>query len=100
MGCRERDARFTSDEIARERRDRYAAPGEFTIRDLAREVTWPFELTIGPDPDAADRLRAETAGELSIARLDYGIGQGDFASTQPVGDEVVMRIAISATRPR
>jgi len=93
-------ARFTSDDIVHERGDRYLARGELTIRDVAKEVALPFELTIGPDPDAADRLRAEAQGELSIARLDYGVGQGDFASTQTVGDEVVIRIAIRATRPR
>jgi polyisoprenoid-binding protein YceI len=93
-------ARFTSDEIVHQQGDRYAAHGELTIRDVAREVTLPFELTVGPDPDAADRLRAEARGELGIARLDYGVGQGEFASTRTVGDEVVIRIAIDATRPR
>jgi polyisoprenoid-binding protein YceI len=93
-------ARFTSEEIVHEQGDRYLARGQLTIRDVTREVTLPFELTIGPDPDAADRLRAQAQGELSIARLEYGVGQGDFASTRTVGDEVVIRIAIDATRPR
>ena len=60
----------------------------------------PFELTIGPQPDEAGKLQAKASGELAIARLDYGVGQGDFASTKTVGDEVVIRIAITATRPR
>jgi polyisoprenoid-binding protein YceI len=93
-------ARFTSEEIVHEQGDRYLAHGALTIRDVTREVTLPFELTIAPHPDATDRLRAEAQGELSIARLDYGVGQGDFASTKTVGDEVVIRIAITATRPR
>jgi len=93
-------ARFTSEEIVPEQGDRYLARGQLTIRDVTREATLPFELTIGPDPDAADGMRAAAQGELSIARLDYGVGQGDFASTRTVGDEVVIRIAIDATRPR
>jgi polyisoprenoid-binding protein YceI len=93
-------ARFTSEEIVHEQGDRYLARGQLTIRDVTREVTLPFELTTGPDPDAADRLRAAARGELSIARLDYGVGQGDFASTRTIGDEVVIRIALDATRPR
>ena len=93
-------ARFTSEEIVHEQGDRYLARGQLTIRDVTREATLPFELTIGPDRDAADGMRAAAQGELSIARLDYGVGQGDFASTRTVGDEVVIRIAIDATRPR
>jgi polyisoprenoid-binding protein YceI len=76
------------------------AQGALTIRDVTREVALPFELTIGPHPDAAGQLQARASGELAIARLDYGVGQGDFASTRTVGDEVVIRIAIDATRPR
>lgn len=93
-------ARFASEEIVHEQGERYAAHGALTIRDVTKDVTLPFELTIGPYPDAADQLQATARGELSIARLDYGVGQGDFASTRTVGDEVVIRIAINATRPR
>jgi len=93
-------ARFTSAQIVHEVGERYAAHGALTIRDVTKDVTLPFALTIGPHPDAADRLQATASGELSIARLDYGVGQGDFASTRTVGDEVVIRIALNATRPR
>ena len=59
----------------------------------------PFELTIAADPAAAGRLLATAEGELTISRLDYGVGQGDWASTRTVGEEVVIRIEIRATRP-
>ena len=93
-------ARFTSEELVHEGGETYAAHGELTIRDVTREVVLPFELTIGADPDAADRLLASAKGELSISRLDYGVGQGDWASTKTVGEEVVIKIEIRATRPR
>jgi polyisoprenoid-binding protein YceI len=93
-------ARFTSAAIVHDQGDRYAAHGELTIRDVTKEVTLPFALTIGPHPAAAGELQAKASGELTIARLDYGVGQGDFASTQTVGDPVVIRIAIVAARPR
>jgi polyisoprenoid-binding protein YceI len=93
-------ARFASDELANESGDTYEAHGQLTIRDVTREVVLPFELTIGADPDAADRLLASAKGEVTISRLDYGLGQGDWASTKTVGEEVVIEIEIRATRPR
>jgi polyisoprenoid-binding protein YceI len=94
------EARFASREVVHLEGERYEARGELTIRDVTRAVVLPFTLTIGPDPADGGRLRAEAAGDLAIARLDYGVGQGDFASTKTVGDEVVIHVAIVATRPR
>jgi polyisoprenoid-binding protein YceI len=94
------EARFVSDRFVHQQGDRYQAQGELSIRDVTRDVVLPFTLAIGPHPDAAAALQAKADGELTIARLDYGVGQGDFASTQTVGDEVVIRIAISARRSR
>jgi polyisoprenoid-binding protein YceI len=93
-------ARFTSDELTHESGDTYGAHGGLTIRDVTREVVLPFELTIGAAPNGADRLVATAKGDLTISRLDYGIGQGEWASTKTVGEEVVIEIEIRATRPR
>jgi polyisoprenoid-binding protein YceI len=54
----------------------------------------PFKLQI---EDNAGRRLAHATGELTIARLDYGVGQGDFASTKTVGADVVIHIAIVAS---
>jgi len=86
--------------LAHESGDTYEAHGQLTIRDVTREVKLPFELSIGTDPDAADRLLASAKGDVTISRLDYGLGQGDWASTKTVGEEVVIKIEIRATRPR
>lgn len=92
-------ATFISDEIA-PAGDGFEARGTLTIRDVTKEVALPFTLAIEDDPDDTSMLRARAEGELSIARLDYGVGQGDFASTTTIGNEVVIRVEIDATRPR
>ncbi|HSA81308.1 MAG TPA: YceI family protein, partial [Geminicoccaceae bacterium] len=89
-------AHFTSAELTHESGDRYEAHGRLTIRDVTRDVVLPFELTIEED---GGRQLAKANGELTISRLDYGVGQGDWASTKTVGEEVVIRIEIRATRP-
>lgn len=94
------EARFASGDFVHQQGDRYEAHGQLTMRDVTRNVVLPFELTIGAHPDAGAALQAKANGELTIKRLDYGVGQGDFASTATVGDEVVIRIAIVARRPR
>jgi polyisoprenoid-binding protein YceI len=93
-------ARFASDEIEHRQDERYEARGTLTMRDVTRDVVLPFALAIAPHPETPGALQARAAGELTVRRLDYGIGQGDFASTATVGDDVVIRIEVVARRPR
>lgn len=93
-------ARFVSDSITRTGDGAYEANGQLTIRDVTEEVVLPFTLETSDDPDDPGRLRARAEGELTISRLAYGVGQGDFASTGTVGDEVDIHVLIEATGPR
>lgn len=89
-------AAFVSDRLVHQGGDRYEARGRLTIRDVTRDVVLPFQLTIGRN--GSERL-AHATGELTISRLDYGIGQGEWASTKTVGADVVIRIEIAASAP-
>ena len=63
------------------------------MRDKTRNVVLPFELKLSP---AEGRFRAHARGAVTISRLDYDIGLGEWAGTGTVGEEVVIRIDISA----
>lgn len=89
-------ARFASHTIAATGKGHYEAKGELTIRDVTKEVVLPFTLAIAPDPEAGGQ-EARAEGELAIKRLDYGVGQGEWAATATVADEVKIQIAIVAT---
>ncbi len=93
-------ARFRSLQLSHQKGDAYEAKGELTIRDVTKNVVLPFTLTIAADPGAPGRLLAEAKGELKISRLDYGVGQGDWASTKTIGEPVVIDLDIRASRPR
>src|SRR5918994_802613 len=82
-------ATFEGDRLVHEGGDRYEAQGRLTIRDVTRDVVLPFRLTI---EQAAGRQVARATGELTISRLDYGVGQGEWASTKTVGDDVIIHI--------
>lgn len=93
-------ARFTSSTLVHNGGDAYEARGELTIRDVTRAVVVPFALRVGDDPEDSGRLLAEASGELTISRLDYGVGQGEWAALNQVGEEVIIRIDLAASAPR
>ncbi len=86
-------ARFTSTAVRAEGNGRYAIDGRLAIKGAVRAVTVPVTLTqAGSGPD-----RVTTAtGDLTIRRLDYGIGLGDWADTSVVADpvEIDFRLAL------
>ena len=87
------EARFTSTRVEKTGPDIYDAHGTLTMRDKTRNVVLPFELKLSP---AEGRFRAHAKGAVTISRLDYDIGLGEWAGTGTVGEEVVIRIDISA----
>ncbi|MFC4352827.1 cytochrome b/b6 domain-containing protein [Fodinicurvata halophila] len=87
------EASFVADTFWETGEGQYEAEGELTLRETTREVTLPFTLEIegeGPERQA----RAE--GELTINRLDYGVGQGQWEDTSQVGAEIIIRFVIHA----
>lgn len=70
----------------------YLADGALTIRDQTREVALAFTL----DPLANGRLLFR--GETLISRLDFGVGQGQWADTEWVGDEITIRVNLVLER--
>jgi len=88
-------ARFASDELIHQGGDAYEARGTLTIRDVSEEIALPFALTI---TETDGRLEAHAEGEVTISRLDFDIGRGEWSDTSQIGEDVVVRVAIDATR--
>jgi len=93
-------ASFVSDELVAAGDGRYEAHGALTIRDVTRDIVLPFELSIEDHPEDPDKRLAEARGEVTISRLEFGVGQGDWSSTEQVGKDVIVHVAIDATRPK
>ncbi|MFQ5512636.1 MAG: YceI family protein [Candidatus Krumholzibacteriia bacterium] len=79
----------------------YHMTGDLTVRDVTKEVSFPFELK-GPltDPWGNDRLGTQFT--LTIDRRDFGINfDRKLKSGEPMlGDEVAINIALEAVAPR
>ena len=94
------EARFVASTVVASGGDRYEARGKLTLRDVTRDVVLPFTLAIVDSPAQPGALRATARGKLVIKRLDYGIGQNEWAGTGQVANEVTIDLNIVASRPR
>lgn len=93
------DARFVSTAISGSG-DRYEARGKLTIRDVTREAVLPFTLAITDDPAQPGRVRATARGRIILKRLDYGVGQNEWAATGQVANEVTVDLNVIAGRAK
>ena len=59
----------------------WRASGELRLRGVARPVVVRFELAPGP-------MQLVMKGKADLRRLQFGVGQGEWSSTEWVGDEV------------
>lgn len=59
----------------------YVADGQLTLRGVTRPVAVAFTFT-------RTGGAATLAGSAQLKRLDFGVGQGDWKSTDPVANEV------------
>jgi polyisoprenoid-binding protein YceI len=77
-------ARFTSTQITKTANG-YDAAGKLTLRGVSRDfhVAFSFRTAVEQGQPAAYLL-----GKTTLKRLDFGIGQGDWKSTEWVGNDV------------
>lgn len=84
-------ARFAATNVEETGEGRYVAHGSLTIRDATRPIDLPFSLEINGD-------RAHAQGEVTLMRVDFGVGQGEFATDEWVGLDVKVTVDVVATR--
>ena len=81
-------AKFVSGAIRALSGERYEVAGALTIKGITRDVVVPIALK----NDAGGNRLAE--GTFTIKRLDYKIGEGDWADPDTVANEVTVRVRI------
>lgn len=85
------EARFLAERFEATGEGSFEAHGDLTLRDTTRSVVLPFTLAVTGET-------AQAAGELTVDRLDYGVGQGLWADTSMIPAEVRIFFEILATR--
>ena len=71
----------------------FVADGTLTIRDQTNSLRFPFDLSIDT---TEGELRFHLTSEVTIKRLEYGVGQGYWMSTAEIPNEVVIKIDVYA----
>ncbi|HVO90364.1 MAG TPA: YceI family protein [Casimicrobiaceae bacterium] len=79
-------AHFASTAIRNTGPDRYDVAGKLSMKGITRDATVPIVVR----KDGSGTTIAE--GTFNIKRLDYKIGEGEWADTQTVEDPVVVRV--------
>ncbi|MEI7668662.1 MAG: YceI family protein [Pseudomonadota bacterium] len=69
----------------------YNAVGNLTIKDKTIRVNLPFNIKF-----SEDKKTANASGELTLNRLDFGIGKGEWEDTSVVTNEVKVSFYIDA----
>lgn len=82
-------ATFVSDSVRALGQNRYEVKGKLTLRDVTRSIDVPFTF------DQAAGGTARLTGKLSIQRLDYHIGLGQWADTRWVGNNVEVSFSVT-----
>jgi polyisoprenoid-binding protein YceI len=74
-------AHYAADKFAAKGGNKFTATGKLTLRNVTRDV--PIEFTFEKKDG-----RAWLKGSAQLKRLDFGVGQGDWADTSQVANEV------------
>lgn len=82
------NATFRSEQITLKSGHRYIAAGVVSIKGVNQPLSIPFEW----NPMGQ---KGEMKGAVTLARVDFDIGSGEWASDSSIGHEVLVRFTIS-----
>lgn len=81
------EARFEAGDFRSLGGDRYEAVGRLTLRDQTRPLVFRFTFV-------RNGSAAQLAGEVVVSRLDFGVGQDEWADTTWIGPDVTVRFDV------
>lgn len=88
-----RKAIFESESFTKTGDDSYKADGNLTIREITLPISLPFTLTISDDGKTA-----LMDSQITLKRLDFGVGQGQWETEEAIDNTVKITIKVSANR--
>jgi polyisoprenoid-binding protein YceI len=84
-------ATFTATRFEKTGENRYVALGTLTLRGVSKPQRLPFTLKIEGD-------KARVSGVTTLDRTAFGVGQGEWKSTDQIPAEVKVSVNLTATR--
>lgn len=86
-------ANFKADSCSLVSMSSFVSDGTLTIRDQSNPLSFPFDLNVEM---SGGKLRFHLTSEVTIKRLEYGVGQGYWASTAEIPNDVIIKIDVHA----
>ena len=83
------DVVFKSKTIRAIDKTHYQADGTLVMLGVSKDISLPFELTI-------DNGKAHAVGDVTLKRLDFGLGQSVDANGNTVSNDVVVHFNVTA----
>lgn len=90
-------AMFSSEKFTETAPGHYVASGRLTIRAVTLPIELPFTLTMASEDHGKQTAIMEAT--VPLKRLDFGVGQGQWAATDAIADEIILNIKVRATKP-
>lgn len=75
--------------------NQFIVTGKLTLRDVTLPVSFPFTLDMNSEKED-DGQYAIMRAHVSLSRLDFGIGQGQWKATDVIGETVEIDIEVHA----
>lgn len=85
------ESRFFSRQITADGGQNFTARGSLQLKGIRREITVPFQWYENGDT-------ARMHGEFVLARTDFDVGGGEWASGNPIGLDVKVKFSLSMRR--
>ncbi len=87
------EARYTSETIRQIDAGHYIAEGTLALRGVSLPMQVQLEMTL-----AANGERGQLNGSAVVNRLDFGVGQGDWKTTEWIGAAVSVEFELELLR--
>ncbi|MBL6936369.1 MAG: YceI family protein [Alphaproteobacteria bacterium] len=84
-------AKFETTGFAAKGNNAYVATGQLSLHGVTKTITLPFTLTISGN-------RAHMTGKVAVSRIDFGLGEGEWAGDTPIAHAVTITVDLTATR--
>jgi polyisoprenoid-binding protein YceI len=84
-------ATFKANKCRLQSANSYLSDGTLTIRNQTKSLSFPFKLEVGSNG-------FHLTSEVTIKRLDFGVGQGYWANTAEIPNDVKVKIDVYAAQ--
>jgi cytochrome b561 len=88
------ESRFLATDFTHKGGNDYNIAGVLTLRGVTKPIEFPATIEISTDENG--NKVAKMNGTFTINRLDFGVGQGEWAATDMVANPVNVRVSVTA----